>query len=457
MYKIDLLNSRKSKLFKSTLDVRKTISEIIDTDSFVELNAFSFSKNEFLDEELNGLGVITGYATINDNPVYIVAQNYKLLNGGLSKSNCEKIKNCLIKAGRSKTPVVYLLNSQGVQMGEGVDVLESIATLLSLSNELKEDCIQIAVAVGDTFGSTSLIYANADFSFVVDNACVSYASPNVISATASKPILKDEIGGNKSKNGSNTFSVKFLSEVREKISKIFSILPDYSGILSDEEDLNESALSLNTNFDTSFLINAVFDKDNFIEMYKGYVEDVKVGIGRVGGISVGAIVFDSKDDGVDLNLEIVLKIKNFANFVSENNMPMLTFVNTNGFKKDVNTLSTPILVEFMNMLNALSNNTRISVVFGKAIGLGYSAFASKQFGNEYTYAFAGSKISLLDGVEGISATFGVIEKSKILELQDKYVESQDSFNSAKLGCIDNIIEPQFVRQYVISALQTLIR
>ena len=108
------------------------------------------------------------------------------------------------------------------------------------------------------------------------------------------------------------------------------------------------------------------------------------------------------------------------------------------------------------MLNNLSNLDIISVVYGKAIGLGYTAFASKQFGNRYTYAFADSKISLLDGEQGISATFGTIDNSKISELKEKYIEIQDAFNAAKLGCVDNIIEPQFVRQHIISSLQLLV-
>jgi acetyl-CoA carboxylase carboxyltransferase component len=87
MDKIDLLNSRKTNIFLKSAEIRNAISQIIDDNSFVELNTFAFSKNELLNEDLDGLGVITGYATINENPVYIVAQNSKYLNGGLSKAN----------------------------------------------------------------------------------------------------------------------------------------------------------------------------------------------------------------------------------------------------------------------------------------------------------------------------------------------------------------------------------
>ena len=60
---IELLNARKAKLFEASDDVRKKLSEIIDENSFVELSAYSFAKNEFYNEDVDGLGVVTGYAT----------------------------------------------------------------------------------------------------------------------------------------------------------------------------------------------------------------------------------------------------------------------------------------------------------------------------------------------------------------------------------------------------------
>lgn len=454
---IDTLNSRKEKLYNESADIRKKLSEIIDDASFVELNAFTFGKNEFYDAEAEGLGVVTGYATINGYPVYAVAQNGNVLNGGLSKANLDKIVNCLNKAISAELPVVYLLDTKGVQVGEGVAVLEGIASLLAKSNELKNYAPQICVAVGDVLGSASLLAANADYTFVVGNSCVSYASPTVISASTKENVSKEEVGGNKSKNGVVTFNAKTLGDVKVGITKLFDTLPDMSGILSEnDDDLNRFAPNLNEKACPACLIDAVYDNGSFIKMFEGYADEVVVGIGRVGGVATAAVLFDGGEDGVELTLENVLKIKNFANFVYDNNMPLLTFVNTKGIKQDYLTSSTPIMVEIMNMLANLSNLGRISVVYGKAIGLGYTAFASKEFGNEYTYAFAGAKISLLDGVEGIAATFGTVDGAKINELKDKYSDAQDAFNSAKLGCVDNIIEPQYVRAHIISALQILV-
>ena len=131
MDKIQLLQERKAKIAEAGQEIRARINAIVDEESFVELSAFSFSKNEFYGEEAAGEGVVTGFATISGYPFYVVAQNYKVLEGGVSKANCDKIAKCLDAAEKNCTPVVYILNTRGVQVGEGVTVLEGLGKLLS--------------------------------------------------------------------------------------------------------------------------------------------------------------------------------------------------------------------------------------------------------------------------------------------------------------------------------------
>lgn len=451
------LNVNKTKLYEASSDVRKMISSIIDENSFVELNAFSFGKNEFFEEDLDGLGVVTGYARIDDYPVYIVAQNGKILNGSLTKANCEKINNCLIKAGESNVPVIYLLDSQGVQVGEGIGVMEGLAQVLSTATALKGVVSQFAVVVGDVYGSLSILTTICDYTILVGNKVVSYTSPQVISASANG-VEKSVIGGDKAENGVATFSVKDIKDVKDCILKIYSVIPEYTSIYEDtQDDLNRNAIVLNAKKDAKSLITALFDKDSFVELNGGYAKEVLTGVGRVGGISVASIIFDGGEEGVSLNLLNVLKIKNFVNFVNDNNMPMVNLVNTKGIKEDFTTAKTPVLAEFANMLYALKTVDIVSVVYGKAIGLGYTAFVSKEFGVRYSYAFCDSKISLLDGDLGVACEFGVIEQDKINDLKTKYADKQDAINSARLGCVDNVIEPQYLRQHVISVLQMIIR
>ena len=119
MDKIQLLQERKAKIAEAGKDIRARIQAIVDEESFVELSAFSFSKNEFYGEDVAGEGVVTGFATVDGYPLYIVAQNFKVMDGGISKAACEKIAKCLDTAEKNSTPILYLLNTRGVQVGEG--------------------------------------------------------------------------------------------------------------------------------------------------------------------------------------------------------------------------------------------------------------------------------------------------------------------------------------------------
>ena len=449
MNKIDLLKTRKAEILEKSSKVRDNVSLLVDENSFVELHAFSFSSGEVFNSSAVESGVITGYATIDGFPFYVVAQNKGVSSGGLTKGNIDKIIACVEKAYSSETPVIYLLESNGVQVKEGVAVLEGISNLIKASNALKGVALQFVIATGDVLGSSALIASNADFTFVVKDACVSYASPQVICAEDKKTVSS-------SKNGVTTFWVGSIESAKDKILEILSILPKYSGYeVEDFEDMMRSTPSLNDKVDANSLISATFDDGKFVKMNEDYAPEVITGIGRVGGISTASIMFDGGDNGVDITLEVALKIKNFANFAYDNGLPSISFVNCNGIKADLQTSNSLVMAELMNALYNLSELKRVSVVYGKAIGLGY-AFASKSLGSDYTYAFAGSKISLLDGYVGQSATYQTVDNGELESLKSSYDEIQDSFNCAKQGFVDNIIEPEFVRQYVISALQMIL-
>ena len=189
MDKIQLLQERKAKIVEAGKEVRSQIQAIADKDSFVELSAFSFSKNEFYNEETAGEGVVTGFIIVDGYPFYVVAQNFNVLDGGMSKANCDKIVKCLDVAEKNGTPILYLLNTRGVQIGEGVTVLEGLGKLLLRSSQLKGVVPQYAVVNGEVYGSAAMLAAIADFTFFIDKKSVlAVNSPFVLSAKAGKNI-----------------------------------------------------------------------------------------------------------------------------------------------------------------------------------------------------------------------------------------------------------------------------
>ena len=455
MDKIQQLQERKAEIEKVSKDVRESIAAIIDEDSFVELSAFSFSKNEFYNAETAGEGVVTGFATISGYPYYLVGQNFNAFDGGISKANCDKIAKCLDAAEKNATPVVYVLNTKGVQVGEGVTVLEGLAKLLLRSTQLKGVVPQYVVVNGEVYGSAAMLAAIADFAFFVDKKSVlAINSPFVISAKAGKNVAKEEVGSAKAldKTGIPAFEVQDLSQVRNTIIGIADLIA--SPIT--EAELNASVPALNVMNDAATLMT-IFE--NPIEVWSGYQSDVKTVLGRIGGIAVAAVVFDGGENGVELNAAKLAKIKNFAEFACCYELPFVTFTDVKGICPCACANNSRVMkeaAEYLDMLDTI-DTAKIAVVYKKAIGLGYSLFAAKSVGFDYTCAFANAKISLFDSAQGAVVELGD-ERADRKAVEERYAdENSDPIHAAKDGYIDAIIEPQFVKQYLIASLQMLAR
>lgn len=452
MDKIQLLQQRKAEILQVGKTTREDIAKIIDENSFVELSAFSFSKNEFYGEEVAGEGVVTGFATVDGNPIYIVAQNFSVMNGGLSEAQCDKIMKCIDAAERTSTPLLYLLNTHGVQVGEGIPVLEGIGKVLLRSIQLKECAPQYVVVNGEVYGAAAMLAAIANFTFFLEKKSVlAINSPFVLSAKAGKTLAKEEVGNAKAldKTCIPTFEVRDLSEVREKILEISSLCAEP---VIDAE-LNAPVAALNGQCDAQTLLS-VFE--NYIELGKSVASDVKTVLGRIGGIAVAAVIFDD-ENGVELTATKMAKIKNFADLAGYCDLPYIVFGDVKGICPCMDANNSYVLREITEYLEVFQqlNVPKVSIVYKRAIGLGYSLFASKSIGFDYSCAFANAKIALFDNVQGAKIELSD-EKADEAALAARYAdENSDPINAAKKGYIDAIIEPQFVKQHLIASLQML--
>ena len=458
MDKIGLLKTRKDALLSAGNDIRKKISALVDENSFVELDAFSFSRSEFYGEDVPGEGVVCGFAAINDFAVYVVAINPEVLSGGLTNAGCKKIVKCLDKALKAQAPVVYILSSKGVAVGEGVAVLEGFAEVLAKMQELSDSLPQFSVCYGDVLGSAALMVGACDYNYYLKDACVSYVSPLVIAAKNGGSLDKEAIGGAKSAkdNALCSFAVSDMLEVRNSVSDILEILPDFGGrLLETGDDLNRVAPALNEKSDAASVIEAVFDKDYAIELGKGFAPEVKTVIGRIGGYSAAALVFDG-EEGVTLNNDNLDKIISFYYFCAQYSLPAITFVNTLGVCPCEKVAKSRILKEINNLIYAYSFDcAKINVIYKRAIGLGYTLFGSKALGADSSFAFANAEISVVNSEEGAEIEFAAQGGDKAAIKARFLSDGMDAMNAAKCGYVDNVIEPKDVRPYLISALQML--
>ncbi len=451
MDKIKQLRERKAALKTASAEVRAKIASLCDEESFVELSAFSFSKNAlFTAEEECGEGVVTGFATIDGFPFYVVANDFSVSAGGLTKSNCEKIAKTLNAAEKNQTPVVWLLQTQGVRVGEGVHVLEGLAELLLKATQLKGTVPQYAILCGEVYGSAAAIASVCDFVFFTKESALCLGSPFVLSAKAGKNLKKEEVGGYSALKLANlpAILVKDVEEASRLIAELTSLL----GGETIDASLNTPVPALNEAVTAENLLTSL---ENAIEIGANCCPEVKTVLARVGGIAVAAVIFDK----VLLNANNVKKIRSFAELACCYSLPFVTFVDCAGVENSLAVNDSTVMkeiAEYLSILDAI-DTAKIAVVTGKAVGLGYSLFAAKSVGFDYTLALATAKIALFENEAGAQIELAGAEKAEKTQLETLYAEENaDPFNAAKGGYLDDIIEPQFIKQYLIACLQTLI-
>lgn len=451
MEEIGSLRERRRQVEALAKETRGRIGELTDGESFVELGAFDFSEGELFESENAGEGVVTGFATVGGYPFYIVAQSFEQSFGGITPANCKKIEKTLSAAERSLTPVVWLLRSQGVKLGEGAPLLEGIASLLSAAARLKSSVLQFSVICGEVYGAAAEIAALSDAVFFLPEGTLATASPFVLSAKSGKNLKREEVGGLNALRGAvlPTVSVRSLAEVRETLIRFVEL----SGVAVREgTDLNAPHPALNGSASAAE-VRKIFEEE--IELGAESYPEVKTLLCRVGGIAVAAVLFD----GAWLCEGSMRKLRSFAQLADSLSLPFVTFVDCFGIEQSLAVNGSAVMKEIADYLCVLGGMEapKVAVVTGSAVGLGYSLFAAKAAGFDYTYALAGAKISLFESEAGAQIVYAGEKGHGKEELLSRYDEEHANAIHAARGGLDNVVEPQFLAQYLVASLQMLMR
>ena len=105
----------KSQHDKKKLTARERIDYLLDEDSFEEMGMMvTHRTSDFgMDEQIfYGDGVVTGYGTITNRPVYIFAQDFTVFGGSLSETHAEKICKIMDQAVKAGVPLIGLNDSK---------------------------------------------------------------------------------------------------------------------------------------------------------------------------------------------------------------------------------------------------------------------------------------------------------------------------------------------------------
>ena len=437
------------------LSARERVSLLLDGGSFVEQSML------FADA-----GVVTGCGTVEGRPVYVIAQDFAVMDGAVGEKQAKKIVKVLELARKTGTPVVTLCDSNGARVGEGAAALEAYADIFAHMARLSGVVPMIAVVAGPCVGAAAMTAQLSDIVLVAKPAgALLVAGPQVLASTMGKDLKAEDLGGGKTavEYGAAHFACETEEEAIATVKTLLGMLPANNledAPFAPEEDMNRLVEGLAAGADGREVITALADTGSVVELGKGFTGAVTA-LGRMAGRTV-AFVYTGKGDTCDKRMN---KITRFVRFADCYNIPVVSLVDSTGFELF------PTIDRQMSVMKAASalvyayseaTTVKVTLVIGSAVGAMYVAMGGSA-NADATYAWPGAVISPMTGEaaiqvmwkDQIKASQGDAVKARE-ELAAKYeAEVADGVCAATAGRVDDVIDPADSRKMVIAALELL--
>jgi propionyl-CoA carboxylase beta chain len=477
----------KARLEKQRADgkmtARERIEVLLDKDSFEEFD--KFVKHRCLDfgmaeQQYPGDGVVAGHGRIDGRLVYVFAQDFTVFGGSLSETNAQKICKIMDLAMKMGAPVIGLNDSGGARIQEGVASLGGYADIF-LRNTLASGVIpQISAIMGPCAGGAVYSPAITDFIAMVDKTSYMFVTgPDVIKTVTHEEVTKEELGGamtHNTQSGVAHFLARNDEDCLLLLRELFSFLPsnnlDDAPRANSNDPLDRADPALNTivpaestvPYDIKDVIHSVADDHYFFEVHEHYAANIVVGFARLAGRPVGVVANQPAVLAGCLDIGASLKGARFVRFCDAFNIPLITFEDVPGFLPGTNQEFGGIIKHGAKLLYAFAEATvpKITVITRKAYGGAYCVMASKHIRTDINFAWPSAEIAVM-GPEGavniiyrreLAAAKDVeaARQAKVGEFREKFATP---YIAAERGFIDEIIEPQYTREKLISALRML--
>ena len=458
----------------TTSKASQRITALLDENSFVEIGALVTARATDFDLKQTDTpsdGVITGYGSIDGNPVYVYSQDASVLNGTVGEMHAKKIANIYDLAMKTGAPVIGLLDSAGLRLQESTDALNAFGELYKKQALASGVIAQLTGVFGGCGGGLAVLSAMSDFTFMEEkNGRLFVNSPNALAGntTAKCDTSAAEF---QSKRTSNVDVTGTEADILAQLRQLVSMLPanNTEDAISDcTDDLNRVCAGLDSfKGDTGALAATIADSYVFVEVKKDYAPEMVTGFIKLDGQTVGVVAnrsekLDAEGNAAEkydaaLTPNGCEKAAEFVKFCDAFNIPVVTFTNVTGFKA-CECCESRIAKASAALAYAFAEATvpKVNVVIGKAYGTAYTLMNSKATGADITIAWPGAEIGCMDAKLAAKIMYEGQGADVIGEKAAEYAALQNNVvSAAKRGYVDQIVDPADTRKYVIGALEML--
>jgi acetyl-CoA carboxylase carboxyltransferase component len=482
------------------LTARERIAKLCDAGSrFLEVGLLVAWDR--YDGQAPAAGVVTGIAMVEGRHVVIVANDATVKAGSWWPETITKILRAQEIAMRCRIPIIYLVDSSGVNLPYqgGVFPGQYGASRIFYYNSIMRRYLripQLSAVMGPCIAGGAYLPALSDTIIMVrGSSFMGLGGPNLVKGATGQSIDGETLGGavtHTEISGVAHYTAADDEDCLAQLRASVARLPRKPALDRGADDVTapadgEAAAALykllpgdhRMSYDAHELLRAIVDDGRIAEFQQNLAKEMICGDATIGGIPVGVIgnarglikgrPGEQPRFGGIVYAESAEKVAYFIDRCDRQRIPILFVQDVSGFMVGAEAEHEGIIRAGARFVEAMATARvpKLVLTVNHASGAGYYAMAAQGFDPDFIFTWPTGRMAVMEGESAVQAVHGPsIEKAKkggkpvppelekqIDEMRQDYEHQLDARYAAARGFVDAIVYPEDTRAVLSMALR----
>jgi 3-methylcrotonyl-CoA carboxylase beta subunit len=442
-------------------------------------------------------GVVTTVGRVGGRECVVVANDATVKAGSWWPETIKKILRAQEIAMRSRVPIIYLVDSAGVNLPYqgGVFPGQYGAARIFYYNSIMRRYLrvpQVSAVMGPCVAGGAYLPALSDIIIMVEGTSfMGLGGANLVKGATGQTIDNESLGGARTHNeisGVAHYREESDESCIKKIREVISELPapERSPVSVNEsadaarplEDLYEILPEDHRQpYDAREVLRCILDNGHLDEFQAGYAREILTGHARLKGVQVGVIANSRglvREKGKPprfggiIYTESAEKVAYFIETCNRHRTPLLFIQDVSGFMVGADAEHSGIIRAGARFVEAMATATvpKIVLTVNHASGAGYYAMAGQGFDPDFIFSWPTGRMGVMEGDSAVQAIYGTqLDKLKragaepgeklrgeMERVREDYEQQLDAKYAAARGHVDACIAPEETRDALALAL-----
>ncbi|HKG33215.1 MAG TPA: acyl-CoA carboxylase subunit beta [Gemmatimonadales bacterium] len=446
-----------------------------------------------------GAGVITGVGLVEDREVVVVANDATVKAGSWWPETIRKILRAQEVAMRQRIPIVYLVDSAGVNLPYqgGVFPGQYGAARIFYYNSIMRRYLhvpQVSAVMGSCVAGGAYLPALSDVIFMVEGTSfMGLGGPNLVKGATGQTIDAESLGGAKTHTEVSAvahYRAADDPDCLERIRQYIARLPRHEGIshrtlptrspARPSTDLYEILpQDHRLSYDMRQVLGCILDGGGLDEFQPDVAREMICGHAHIEGRPVAVIANqrgvvkgqpgERPRFGGIVYTGSAEKTAYFIETASRERLPILFIQDVSGFMVGPEAEHSGIIRAGAHFVEAMATAVvpKIVLTINHASGAGYYAMAGQGFDPDFILSWPTGRMGVMEGESAVMAVHGAeLEKAKregrepspeakasMESMRADYEQQLDARFAAARGFVDAIITPEETRDLLAFTLR----